>query len=118
MLARLSAKAIFWAVVIALIFFGVGLLGFALALALTPQFGAPGAYAIAGAAFLVPPLLVALGVALYRPTPKAAAQPAAGRELMNSLFMALARETPWVAVAGAGLLGVTNLLLNRYRQKK
>ncbi len=37
---------------------------------------------------------------------------------MNSIFTALARETPWAAVVGAGLLGVTNLFLNRNKNKK
>ena len=37
---------------------------------------------------------------------------------MNSLFTALARETPWVAVVGAGLVGAANLFLNRNKAKK
>jgi hypothetical protein len=37
---------------------------------------------------------------------------------MNSLFTTLARETPWAAVAGAGLVGIANLFLNRHKNKK
>ena len=37
---------------------------------------------------------------------------------MNSLFTAMARETPWAAVVGAGLVGAFNLFLNRNKNKK
>jgi hypothetical protein len=115
MIARLSAKLVFAAVGVALVFFGVGLVGLAIAAALTPRFGAAGGYGIAGAILLLPPLLCALIVLSSRPAkPKVEG----GRELMNSIFTALARETPWAAVVGAGLVGVANLFLNRNKNKK
>lgn len=117
MLARISAKALLLAIAIALVFFGVGLIGLAIAVALAPRFGAAGGDAMAGAILLLPPLLWALGVMASRPEKPVAPQ-GGGRELMNSLFTALARETPWVAVVGAGLVGAANLFLNRNKAKK
>ena len=67
MFARISAKALLLAVAIALVFFGVGLLGLAIATALAPRFGAAGGDAIAGAILLLPPLFWALGVMASRP---------------------------------------------------
>jgi hypothetical protein len=115
MFARLSAKAVLVATGVALVFFGIGLIGLAIATALTPRFGAAGGYAIAGALFLVPPLLWAVIVSILPAKPLQ--PPSGGRDLMNSLFSALARETPWAAVIGAGLVGVANLFLNRHKKK-
>ena len=117
MFARLSARLIFATVAIALVFFGIGLIGIAIATALAPRFGAAGGYAIAGAILLLPPLLWAAIVCAVQP-PREAPPSSGGRDLMNSLFTALARETPWAAVVGAGLVGVANLFLNRNKNKK
>jgi hypothetical protein len=115
MFARLSAKFVMAAAAIALVFFGVGLIGLAIATWLTPHFGAAGGYAIAGAILLLPPLLWAVLVCIARPARR---EPPQGRDLMSSIFAALARETPWAAVAGAGLVGLANLFLNRNKSKK
>jgi hypothetical protein len=117
MFARVGAKLIFAAAGVALVFFGIGLIGMAIAIALTPYVGAALGYAIAGAIFLLPPLLGAV-IALGSRPAKPPVQQGGGRELMNSIFTALARETPWAAVAGAGLLGAVNLFLNRNKRKK
>ncbi len=114
MLTRLTAKLVMVAAAIALVFFGIGLIGLAIATLLTPHFGAAGGYAIAGAIMLVPPLLWAAIVCIARP-PCREAPP--NRDLMNSIFSGLARETPWAAVVGAGLVGVANLFLNRNKPK-
>jgi len=117
MFARLSAKIIVVGAAVALVFFGIGLIGLAIATVLAPHFGAAGGYAIAGAVLLVPPLLWAILVIATRPA-RRAVPPSPGGDLMNSLFAALARETPWVAVVGAGLVGAANLFLNRNKTKK
>jgi hypothetical protein len=117
MFARLSAKLVFLAAAIALVFFGIGLIGLSIATALVPFVGAALSYAIAGVILLVPPLLWAMSASASPPA-KPAVQEGGGRELMNSLFTALARETPWAAVMGAGLVGVANLFLNRNKNKK
>jgi len=67
MFARLTAKAILAAGAIAMAFFGIGLLGMALASALVALLGTVGGYAVAGAVLLVPPLVWALIVHLARP---------------------------------------------------
>jgi hypothetical protein len=116
MFARLSAKLVFLAAAMALVFFGIGLIGLSIATALVPFVGAALGYAIAGAILLLPPLLWAVTASASPPAKPV--QEGGGRELMNSLFTALARETPWAAVVGAGLVGVANLFLNRNKNKK
>jgi hypothetical protein len=113
MLARLSAKAVLLAVGLGMAFFGVGLLGVALATSLFAQFGAAGAYAIAGGVLLLPPLFWAVGKLLFRPK-----RPPPPSGLMAMVIAALAREAPWAAVAGAGLTGLVEMFLNRNKSGK
>ena len=116
MFARIGAKVVFAMIGMALIFFGVGLLGLAIATALAPRVGAAGGYAIAGGIFAGPPLLWALIVSMRGPRRD---KPITGKgEMMASIFSALARETPWAAVVGASLVGIANLFLNRHKNKK
>ena len=117
MVARLGAKLVFVAAAVALVFFGIGLIGLAIATALVPFVGTALGYAVAGAILLLPPLLWAVIASASRPV-RQVPKNSGGRELMNSLFTAMARETPWAAVVGAGLVGVANLFLNRNKNKK
>lgn len=115
MFARLTAKAILAAVAIAMAFFGIGLLGMALAAALVAWLGTVGGYAVAGMAFLVPPLIWAVITHLSRPRK----QPApANNELTRVLLAAVAKETPWLALVAAGLAGAANMFLNRNKSPK
>ena len=114
MFARLGAKAVLAIMGMALIFFGVGLIGLAIALALAPYVGAPSGYAIAGGIFAGPPLLWALIVSMRSPRRDKPIK----SEMMTSIFAALARETPWAAMVGASLVGVANLFLNRHKARK
>jgi hypothetical protein len=109
MFARLIAKAIFVAIAIAMAFFGVGLLGMALAGALVAALGAVGAYAVAGGVLLIPPLLWAIVLRLSKPRKP----PVANNELTRVLLAAVAKETPWLALVGAGLASVANVFLSR-----
>ena len=116
MLARLTAKAIFAAAAIAMAFFGIGLLGVALASALVATLGKPCAYAVAGAVLLVPPLFWALVKIVSRPR-----RPPPGpsnNELTKVLLAAVAKETPWIAIVGAGLAAAANMFLNRNKSPK
>jgi hypothetical protein len=115
MLAHLTAKAIWAAVAIAMAFFGVGLLGMALASALVTVLGTVGAYAAAGGALLLPPLLWTVIVRLSRPRKQ---PPPANNELTRVLLAAIAKETPWIAIIGAGLAGAANMFLNRNKAGK
>jgi len=115
MLARLAAKAVLLAIAIAMAFFGVGLLGMALAGVLAATLGVVGAYAVAGAILLVPPLIWALVIRLSRPRKP---PPAANNELTRVLLAAVAKETPWIAIIAAGLASAANMFLNRNKSGK
>jgi len=115
MFARLTAKAIWAAVAIAMAFFGVGLLGMALASVLVATLGTAGAYAVAGAVLLLPPLLWTVVIGLSRPRKQ---PPPVNNELTRVLLAAVAKETPWIAIIGAGLAGALNMFLNRNKSPK
>jgi len=115
MFAQLTAKVIFAAAAIAMAFFGIGFLGMALAAALVAALGTVGGYTLAGVVFLVPPLLWALITHLFR---RRRPQQAPNNDLTRVLIAAVAKETPWVAIVGAGLVGVANLFLNRNKAPK
>jgi hypothetical protein len=115
MFARLTAKAVLAAAAIAMAFFGIGLLGMALASALVKALGIVGGYAVAGAVLLVPPLVWAIVTHLSRPQK----QPVmANNELTRALLAAVAKETPWIAIIGAGLASAVNMFLNRNKSSK
>ena len=115
MFARLIAKALLLTAAAALIFFGIGLLGVALAHVLTAFLGAPGAYGVAGAALL----LLALGLVgvMALTKPRRPPPPPAGA-FLTMLLGALAKDLPWAAVLSAGLAGVTELVLKRGRKSR
>ena len=115
MFARLTAKAVLAAIAIAMAFFGIGLLGMALASWLVRAIGPVGGYALSGAVLLVPPMLWAVVTHLSRP--KKAPTPA-NNELTRVLLAAVAKETPWIAIVGAGLASAANLFLNRNKSSK
>lgn len=115
MFERFTGKAVFAAILIAMAFFGIGLLGTALAMALVSVLGQAGAYAVAGAVLFLPPLIWAL-IAILSP-PKRRPPPAAA-DLTRILVAALAKETPWIALVSAGLAAVANLFLSRNKSGK
>jgi hypothetical protein len=118
MFARLTAKAILAAGAIAMAFFGIGFLGMAVATALVASIGPVWGYVTAGAIFLVPPLVWALVMHWSAPA-KPAPQPAlSSNPLVRTLFAAVAKETPWIAIIGAGLAGAADLFLNRNKPQK
>jgi hypothetical protein len=114
MFARAGAKAFLLMVGVALIFFGVGLIEFGIAAALKPYLGVAWSDVVAGAIFLLPPLIWALTVISTRP-PKASS---GARQIITALIALLAKETPWVAVVGAGLASAADVFLNRNKAKK
>ncbi len=120
-MARMGAKAAAAAVLaligVALIFFGVGFLAYALASALAPALGVSGGAAVTGAVFVVPPFVWALiMLSLRRPARKPVIPP---NGLWMTLFAAIARETPWIAILGAGVVAAAEIFLsNRTRKIK
>jgi hypothetical protein len=113
MLARLGAKAVLLAVGLGMAFFGVGLLGIALAASLVVRFGAAGACALAGGVLLLPPFFWAVAKLLFRPR-----RPPPPSGLLAILIAAVAKEAPWAAAIGAGLTGVAEMFLNRNKSGK
>ncbi len=113
MFARLSAKAMLLAALAAMVFFGIGLVGLATATWLATQFGVAGGYLMAGGLLILIPILWILLMAASRPRKKPEE-----KDFTTILFTAMAREAPWVAVLGAGLVGVANLFLSRNKNKK
>lgn len=114
MFARFSAKALLLTAAAALIFFGIGLLGVALATTLAALLGAPGAYALAGVVMLLLALAIVGILNLTKPRRPPPPAPAA---FVMSLLDAMAKDLPWAAVVSAGLAGVTEVLLKRRRNK-
>jgi len=114
MFARLTAKIVLAAIAVALAFFGIGLLGMALAAWLAVWLGKPGAEALVGAIFLLPPLIWA--VVIHDRRPERTAPPAGG--IAQSFLGAIARQSPWAAVAAAALTGVAEMFLSRNKSRK
>ena len=114
MFARLSAKALVLTAAAALIFFGVGLLGVALASALVTVVGVAGAYALAGSVMLLLALVIVGLMALLKPRRPPPPPPGA---FLSMLLGGLAKDLPWAAVHSAGLAGVTEMLLKRNRNR-
>ncbi len=108
MFRRLIGKAVFLAIALGAAFFGVGLLGFALAHALIAAVGMAAAYAIAGGTLLAIALVLLAFMALSRPR-----KPPPSSELTKVLLAALAKETPWLAIVSAGLASAAKMFLNR-----
>jgi hypothetical protein len=113
MFGRLISKAIFIAIILSAVFFGIGLLGFALAHALVSAVGVAAAYAIAGGALLAIALVLLVFMALSRPR-----KPPPSSELTKVLLAALAKETPWLAILGAGLASAAKMFLNRNKSSQ
>ncbi len=112
MIARLGAKAVLLAIGLGMAFFGIGLLGAALAASLKALFGEPGALAVAGGVLLLPPLFWAMAKLLFHP----AKPPPSG--VAATLIAALAKDLPWMAVLGAGASGVASLFSKRGKRQK
>jgi hypothetical protein len=111
MFARLSAKALLLTAAAALVFFGVGLLGAALASVLVALLGTPGAYALTGALMLLLAMLV-VGLVMRKPR----RPPPEANTFIPVLLGALAKDLPWAAVVSAGIAGVTGMLLRRNKR--
>lgn len=101
-----------------MIAFGVSYITYALAVALAPSLGVAGGAAVTGAVFVGPPLVWALIFLILRraPPPKPAPAPAPNG-LWLSLFAAIAKETPWMAIIGTGAIAAVEMFLASRRKK-
>ena len=111
---RIAATAVLALIGLTLIVYGVGFLGYALAIALAPSLGYAGGAAVAGGIFVAPPFLWAVLVLLLRPWRKP--RPAAPSGLTAAVIGALAKEVPWAAIVGAGAVGIAEMILRRRKQ--
>ena len=114
MLARLGAKAVFAVFALALVFFATGLLVQAIAEGFASLVGPAWGDAITAGILLVPALLWALVVSLSRRPP----QPRSSNGILRALFAAIAKDTPWVAVIGAGLAGAAEVFFSRNKPRR
>ena len=113
---RIAAGAVLALIGLLLIIFGVGYLALALDAALTPALGVAGGAAVTGSIFVGPVFLWAIIILLLRrpPPPKPAAAPSG---LWLALFAAIAKETPWIAIVGAGAVAALEMFLTRGKRK-
>ncbi len=111
---KAAAAGVLGLIGMALIFCGVGFLAYAMASALAPSLGVAGGAAVTGAIFVVPPFFWAIIIlSLRRAAPKPIVAPGS---LWMALFAAIARETPWVAIIGAGLVAAAEIFLSRRKK--
>jgi hypothetical protein len=116
--ARIAATAVLAIIGFLLIVFGIGFLAFALAAALAPSLGVAGGAAVTGGVFVGPVVLWAIIILLLRRAPPRKPAPAANSGLWLALFAAIAKETPWIAIVGAGLMAAAEMFFARPRPKK
>jgi hypothetical protein len=116
MAAKIAAGITLAIIGLLLVVFGVGFLSYALAVALSPILGEAGGAAVTGAIFVGPPVLWAAITLMSSPKPKPKPMVATDG-LWTVLFSALARETPWIAVIGAVLVGVAEFFLAGRKKK-
>ena len=114
--ARIAASVVLGLIGLLLVVFGVGYLMYGLAMALTPALGTAGGAAVTGGIIVGPIFLWAIIIlALRRTPPKPVHAPSNG--LWMALFAAIAKETPWIAIAGAAVMAAAEMFLLRPRRK-
>jgi hypothetical protein len=116
---KAAAGAVLALIGVAMIVFGVGFLAYAIAAALTPSLGVAGAAAVTGGIFVGPPFFWAIIILAIRRRPPPPKSQFAPSGLWMALFAAIAKETPWVAIVGAGLVAAAEIFFShRPRRKK
>lgn len=111
MIAKAAAGIVFGFIAVAMILVGVAFAGYATFTALAIPLGAPGAAALTALVMLIGPLLFIVAAALFRPRPKQVLNEA----FVVNLFSGLAKQKPFLAMLGAGLLGAAGILLRKRR---
>ncbi len=114
--AKIAAGAVLAIIGLLLVAFGVGFLSYALAVALQPILGTAGGAAVTGAIFAGPPILWAAITLISgsKPKPKPVMPP---NGLWTALFAAIAKETPWIAIIGAILVGAAEMFFASRKRK-
>jgi hypothetical protein len=118
---KIAGGVLMGIVAVSMTFIGIALAGYAIMSALEPSIGVPGAAAIA-ALFLLLPVIVAL-IAILVMQAAAARRKREERsketeEAVISILSFLAGDKPWIAVAGAALVGVMGYFMRGRSRKK
>jgi hypothetical protein len=97
-----------------LMFFGLAWGGYAIFVALTAPFGIAWAAATTAFIFLfVPVIVIIVAIAARKPKPKLE-----GNAAIMSALASVARDKPVLALLAAGLFGMADVLMNRWRRRK
>jgi hypothetical protein len=113
MVARVVAGAIAFLILAAIVFAGVACAALAIDIALTPHLGPAWAAALTALILLMIPTLAWAIVTIRRAF---TAQRRAEEALLGALALFM-KESPMIALVGAGLFGVASVLLKRWKRK-
>lgn len=108
-----AAKAVLGLIGAALIFFGVAFIGAAIAFALLPRLGIAGSAAVTGLILLLPPCIFGVAAGLRRSEPRPCRPDPTLESPVVTLLSILARDKPLLAVLGAALFGMAEVLRGR-----
>jgi LPXTG-motif cell wall-anchored protein len=117
--AKIAGGVLMGIVAVALIFTGIALAGYAITMALEPSLGVAGAAAVAALLMLFPVMCALVALAFVQAAAarrKREARAKETEEAIISLLSFLAGDRPWIAVAGAALVGAAGYFL-RGRKK-
>jgi uncharacterized membrane protein len=112
--AKIAGGVLLGIVAVALIFTGVALAGYALTMALEPSLGIAGGAAIAALLLLFPVLCALVAIAFVQAAAarrKREERSKDTEEAIISILSFLAGDRPWIAVAGAALVGAVGYFM-------
>jgi LPXTG-motif cell wall-anchored protein len=117
--AKLAGGVLMGIVAVALIFTGVALAGYALTMALEPSLGMAGGAAVAALLLLFPILCALVAIAFVQASAARRRREERGKETEEaiiSILSFLAGDKPWIAVAGAALVGAAGYFMRGRRK--
>jgi hypothetical protein len=119
--AKIAGGVLMGIVAIALIFTGIALAGYALAMAFEPSLGVAGGAAVAALILLFPVMCALIGLAFMQAAAarrRREERAKANEEAVISILSFLAGDRPWIAAAGAALVGVIGYFMRGNARKK
>lgn len=117
--AKIAGGVLMGIVATALIFTGVALGGYALTIALEPSLGVAGGAAIAALLLLFPVLCALVAIAYVQAAAARRRREERSKETEEaiiSILSFLAGDRPWIAVAGAALVGAVGYFVRGRRK--
>ena len=116
---KLAGGVILIVAAAALIFTGVAFAGYAIAMALAPSLGVAGGAAIAALVLLLPPMAAVITLLAMQASAARRKREERGKgteEAIISILSFIAGDRPWIAVAGAALVGAASVFLRGRRK--